>query len=209
MSDLERNARYLDERVEESEAQREARVLALELGLRPISPLAGAHLSTVTAAVRAGRILEIGGGIGTATLWLRRGAPSAELTVLEEQGEWSGIARRALLADGARPGALRFIAGSEAEVLARMSDAAYDLVVIADDAPRFPARLQHALRLAKPGGTILALGAMRGSMLANPARRDPLTAGMRLIIDELETHPDFVASVLPIERGILEIAKLR
>lgn len=206
MSDLERNARYLDERVAESATQREARLTALELGLRPATPLAGSHLASVAASTGAIRILELGGGVGTTTLWLRRGAPEAALTVLEEEGEWSAIARRALLEDGARPAALRFIAGGP-EILARMSDAFYDLVAIADDPIRFAARLRHALRLVRVGGTIVALGALRGSMVADPARRDPITSGMRAIIDELEEHPDFVVAVLPIARGLLQITK--
>lgn len=207
MSDLERNARYLDERVEESAVQLEARRAALELGLRPIPPVAGSLLATLAASVGAMRILELGGGVGTTTLWLRRGAPEASLTVLEEQGDYSAQARRHLLDAGARPAALRFIAGSPA-VLERMSDAYYDLVVLADDPVRFPARLRHALRLARQGGTIAALGALRGSMVADPARRDPITSGMRAIIDELEQHPDFSVAVLPIAGGLLLITKL-
>ncbi|MBN6777635.1 methyltransferase [Pseudoclavibacter alba] len=207
MSDLELNARYLDEQVQESSVQFAARRRALELGFRPVSPLAGRHLAGVAAMCRSRHILEIGGGIGTSALWLRRGAPDANLTILEAGADHAAEARRALLASGARPSQLRIISGADTDVLARMSDAGYDLVVLADDAPRFPARLQHALRLIRNGGTIVALGAMRGSAVASPARRDRLTMDFRDIISELERHPDFVVSILPIEGGILHLTK--
>ncbi len=207
MSALDRVARYLNERTEESDTQARARSLALRKGLAPVSPMGGQVLASLAAMSGAERILELGGGVGTTSLWLRRGAPSAHLTVLEENPERAAQAHALLREDGASSAAIRVIAGGAAEVLPRLSDGGYGLVVLADDPARFATHLAHALRLVAPGGTIIALGALRGGAVADPARRDPVTVAMREIMDELDRHPDFVTGTLPLEGGVLLLTR--
>ena len=207
MSELERNARYVDERIEESPMQLDARTRALEEGLRPVSPATGAHLAFVAAATGARSIIEIGAGVGVATLWLRRGAPSATITAIDDEPEHLAEARRALVAEGARPSSLRLIAGRPLDLLPRMTESGYDLVVIGGELAHVAAHLQHALRLVRPGGTIIALRSLNGGRVADPARRDPVTAGLRALMREFELQPDLAVSLLPLDGGLLQLAK--
>lgn len=207
MTELERNARYIDERIVESPVQLEARSRALEEGVRAVSPAAGAQLAFVAAATGARSIIEIGSGAGVATLWLYRGAPGAIITALDGEPEHLAEARRALVAEGARASQLRLIAGRPLEVLPRMTEAGYDLVVIGGELDHVAAYLQHALRLVRPGGAIIALRALNGGHVANPARRDAITAGLRALIREFDLQPDLAVSILPIDGGVLQVAK--
>lgn len=207
MTELERNARYADERIVETPVQLEARSRALEEGARTVSPTMGAHLAFVAAATGSGRIIEIGAGLGVATLWLHRGAPGSTITALDDEPEHLADARRALLAAGARAANLRLIAGRPLDVLPRMTEGGYDLVVIGGELDHVAAYLQHALRLVRPGGTILALRALNGGRVADPARRDAVTTGLRALIREFERQADLAVSILPIDGGLLQVAK--
>lgn len=207
MSDLERNARYTDERIAEHPAQLEVRAHALEEGLRPISPTVGAHLAFIAASTGARSIIEVGSGAGVATLWLRRGAPNATLTAIDDEPEHLAEARRALLAEGARPTSLRLIAGHPLDLLPRMTESGYDFVIIGGELEHIAAYLQHALRLVRPGGTIVALRALNGGRVADPARRDPVTTGLRALVREFDLQPDLTVSLLPLDGGLLQISK--
>lgn len=207
MSDLERNARYIDERVDESDLQREARQLALEVGLHPLSPAAGAHLAFLAAATGARNVIEVGAGVGVASLWLRRGAATATYTAIDAEPEHLSLAKRFLVAAGARPASLRMIPGRPDDLLPRMTEAGYDLVLLGDDLAHVARHLQHALRLVRPGGTIVVLRALNGGRVADPARRDPVTASLRALIREFDLQPDLVVSILPIDGGMLQITK--
>lgn len=207
MAELERNARYIEERTDESSVQLELRMHALEEGLRPISAATGAHLAFVAASSGARSIIEIGAGVGVATAWLHRGAPRATLTVIDDEPEHLAQARRGLLAEGARAAALRLIAGHSLDLLPRMTESGYDLVVIGGRLDHVAAHLQHALRLVKPGGTIIVLHALNGGRVADPARRDHVTNGLRALIREFELQPDLAVSLLPIDGGLLQVAK--
>lgn len=207
VAELERNARYIDERTEETPVQLELRTHALEEGIRPISAAMGAHLAFIAASSGARRIIEIGAGVGVASLWLHRGAPRATLTVIDEEPEHLSQARRGLIAEGARPADLRTIAGSPLDLLPRMTESGYDLVVIGGRLDHVAAHLQHALRLVRPGGTIIVLHALNGGRVADPARRDPVTSSLRALIREFDLQPDLAVSLLPIDGGLLQVAK--
>ncbi|KAB1655120.1 methyltransferase domain-containing protein [Pseudoclavibacter chungangensis] len=207
MSELDRNARFIEERIDESDIQRDARQHALELGLRPVSAATGAHLAFLAAASGARTIIEVGTGVGVTSLWLRRGAPTATLTAIDDEPEHLALAKRSLLSQGARPATLRMIPGRPADLLPRMTEAGYDLVVLGDDLAHVAAHLQHALRLVRPGGTIVVLNALNGGRVSDPARRDPITSGIRALLREFELQPDLALSVLPGDGGLLQITK--
>lgn len=207
MSELDRNARFVDERIDESDIQRDARQQALEVGLRPISPATGAHLAFLTAATGARTIIEVGAGVGVASLWLRRGAPTAMLTAIDPEPEHLAMAKRSLVASGARPASLRMITGRPGDLLPRMTEAGYDFVLLGDDLAHIAGHLQHGLRLVRPGGTIVVLRALNGSRVADPARRDPVTASLRALIREFDLQPDLSVSVLPLDGGLLQLTK--
>ena len=205
MSDYELSRRYIDEQTDEREEQRHARRIALEHGLPSISPALGAHLAFVAAALGAEQIIEVGSTGGITSTWLHRGAPRAVVTCLDAESEYLAETRQALVAAGHAPARIRCITGEPLRLLPRMSDDSYDLVVIAGDLAHAAGHLQHGLRIVRPGGAILVLDALNGGRVADPARRDPITSSLRALLREFQRQPDLVASVLPIDGGLLQL----
>lgn len=206
MSELELNRRFVNEQAHETREQQIARRYALEAGLPEITPGLGAHLAFIAAATNAQQIIEIGSSGGVSSAWLHRGAPKATMTCLDAEAEYLADARQTLIAAGHAPARIRCIGGDPIQVLPRMSDASYDLVLIQDDPALAAAYLRHALRITRPGGTILLLHALNHGRVADPARRDAVTNSLRAIIREFYRQPDTACAVLPIGSGLLQIS---
>ena len=130
---------------------------------------AGAALRLLAAAAEAKSVVEIGTGAGTSGLWLLRGMPAdGILTTIDVEAEHQrpprgGLRRRPACA----PQRTRVITGRALDVLPRLTDGAYDLVVVDGDKAEYPAYVEHALRLLRPGGVARA----RQHALARPGRR--------------------------------------
>ncbi|VXB44444.1 O-methyltransferase [Pseudoclavibacter sp. 8L] len=208
MSELELSSRYINERIVDDALVRDARQLTLELGLPLPSAATAAHLTFLAAATGASTIIEIGTGAGVLTHAVWRGAPKSTITCIDAEPEYLGHARRLLISAGARGASLRFITGHPQDVLPRMTEGGYDLVVIGGDIAHIGAHLQHGLRLIRPGGTIVALGALNGGKVASPARRDALTSGLRALYSEFDLQEDLRLALLPLDGGILQLTKL-
>lgn len=208
MSEFDLSMRFIDEQIVEQAPQQAARRYALELGLPTISRALGAHLAFVAASTCAQKIIEIGSTGGLSTTWLHRGSPRATITCIDSEPEHLAQTRRALL-DSAHPaGAIRCITGDPHRVLPRMSEDTYDLVLITGPLQHVAAHLQHGLRVVRPGGTILVLNALNHGRVADPARRDPITTSLRLVIREFQRQPDLACAVLPVDGGLLQVTSL-
>lgn len=208
MAEFELSRRFVDERVTESAPQHAARTHALELGLHPVSPAIGAQLAFVAAAGASRRIIEIGSTAGVTSSWLARGASAASFTCIDRESEYLAGTRAALRDCGVASSRIRCITGRPVDVLPRMSEHSYDLVLVADALSHVAAHMQHALRIVRPGGTILLLNALHGSRVADPAKRDPITTALRSMLRELSQQPDLVVSLLPHDGGLLQVAAL-
>ena len=82
---------------------------------------------------RASSILEIGTGAGVCGLWLLTGAPDATLTSIDLEIDYQQHARQSFLDAGVPAARVRLIAGRARDVLPRMNDGAYDLVLVDAD----------------------------------------------------------------------------
>lgn len=197
--------RYLDEQSVETKAQVIARRSALASGQVAISPTLASHLAFLAGAMGVDRVVQIGTTSGQSVCAFHRGAPEATITIIEEDAELLDHERTTLLAAGHASAWIRSIVGSPRVVLPRMSEAEYDLVLIANNLEHVAVHLKHALRLIRPGGSILALNALNAGRVADPTKRDPITSSLRVLLRELERQPDLVCSVLPLDHGILQL----
>ena len=100
-------------------------------------------------------------------------------------------ARASLLSAGNPANQLRLIAGRALDVLPRMNDGAYDLVLVDADTTSLLAYVEHALRIARAGGLVLVPHALWRGKVADPVQRDETVAEFRALlgaIGESETH---------------------
>ncbi|MFC8732273.1 O-methyltransferase [Luteimicrobium sp. NPDC057192] len=195
---------YCEEFVPEDEHQLRARELALELDRPTILPGAGSVLRLLAAALQARSVVEIGTGTGIGALWLLGGMPDdGVLTTIDPEVALQRAAKQILTGAGVRPSRLRAIAGRPADVLPRLADGAYDLVLVAGDVHGYPLAVEEGLRLLRPGGVLAVDAALARDKVANPARRDELTTLVRDVGRTVRDDDRLLPALLPSGDGLL------
>ena len=128
-----------------------------------ISPLQGRLLQVLAAACGARKILEIGALAGYSGIWVARAlAADGKLISLEVSEKHAAVARASLERAGVGDRA-EVRVGPATETLPALADEApFDLVFIDADKPGYPAYLDWALKLTRPGSVIVADNCIRG-----------------------------------------------
>jgi predicted O-methyltransferase YrrM len=195
---------YSESFVPEDDVLLRARERAAELGCPAVLPGVGAVLRVMAAALRAKAVVEVGTGTGVAALWLLRGMPEdGQLTTIDLEVEHQRAARAAFAEAGIRPARTRIIPGRASEVLPRLTDGAYDLVLVAADLHGYPEHVEEALRLLRPGGVLAVDGALHRDRVADPARRDELTTIVREVGRSLRGDERVLPALIPSGDGLL------
>ncbi|WP_193598432.1 O-methyltransferase [Microbacterium sp. YJN-G] len=208
MSEHDANARFARETIVEPAAIARARMHAVELGATPISPEIGAQCAVLAATSAARSIVEIGTGAGVSGLWLLRGAPQAVLTSIDNEPEHLAAARQAF-AEAKIPAAkARFITGRAADVLPRMNEGAYDIVLIDADAENVIEYVEHGLRLVRTGGLVLVPRVLAGGRVADPVQRDAVTSAYRSLVQETQESPAVLAALSTSGEGLLQLSRV-
>ena len=208
MSDNDINWKFANDVVVESEVIARARQHSLELGVTPIDAGVGAQASVIVAATGARKIIEIGTGLGVSGLWLLRGAADAELTSIDSEVDHQQQAKQLFLEAGFLPAKLRLIAGRALDVLPRMNENAYDIVLVDADPGNVIEYVEHGLRLARPVGTVLVPHALWQGKVGNPANRDDVATAFRTLIGEISQSSAVVSALSIVGDGLLQITKL-
>jgi predicted O-methyltransferase YrrM len=208
MSEHEANARFLRESIVEPDAIARARAHAVELGAAPVSAVVGSQIAVLAAATAARSIVEIGTGAGVSGLWLLRGAPQAVLTSIDNEPEHLAAARQAF-SDAKVPSTkARFITGRAADVLPRMNEASYDIVLVDADPENVIDYVSHGLRLVRDGGIVLVPRVLGGGRVADPVQRDEITAAYRSLVQETQESSAVLATVSPAGEGLLQLVSI-
>ncbi|MFJ3381233.1 O-methyltransferase [Curtobacterium sp. NPDC090217] len=208
MSEKESNWKFAEDVVSESEVIARAREHSLELGVEAVAPSIGAQMSVIAAASRATGIIEIGTGLGVSGLYLLGGAPKATLTTIDIEVDHQQYARDAYIAAGTAPSRVRLIPGRANQVLPRMNEASYDVVLVDADPEHVIEYVEHGLRLARLGGTVLVPHALWRGRVADPVKRDRATTDFRLLLTEVSTSGAVISSLSPAGDGLLQMTKV-
>jgi predicted O-methyltransferase YrrM len=162
-------------------------------------------LQLLASATAAKAVMEVGTGTGVSGLWLLGGMPAdGVLTTIDPETEHQRAAREAFAAAGVAHQRTRVIAGRALDVLPRMADGAYDLVVIDADQRDYPEYLEQATRLLRDGGTLVMTWSEKES---DPAARDPETRTLREVGRAVRDHDRFTVTLLPVSEGLLVAVK--
>lgn len=209
MTDIELNWKFADDLVVEGDALAKARQQSHELGVDAIAPSIGAQSAVIAAATGARSILEVGTGAGVSGIWLLTGAPGATLTSIDNEIDHQQHARANFIEAGIPANRVRLITGRAADVLPRMNESSYDIVFIDADPQSVIEYVEHALRLARPGGTVLVAHALWRGRVANPTQRDDVATGFRNLLTEIASSRAVVSALSPVGDGLLQITKVR
>ena len=200
--------RYVEEVTPEGAAAAGARSRAVELDVEAVTPGTGALLATLAAAAGARHVVEIGTGAGVSGSWLLAGMPSdGVLTTIDVDVEHQRSARTAFAEAGVPTSRTRTIGGRALEVLPRLANGAYDLVLLDADVADLQLLVEQAGRLLRSGGTLVVPHALWYDQVADPARRDPATTAMRDVVRSLLDDEGWTTSLLPVGTGVLVAVK--
>ena len=200
---------YVDSWQEDSETIREARERAAELGCPPVSRPAASLLQLLAATVGAQSVVEVGTGAGISGAALLAGmVPTGVLTSIDIEAEHQRVARDTFTALGYDHTRTRLIAGRALDVLPRLSDAAYDIVLVDGDKTEYPAILAQAKRLLRVGGLAVFDNMLWGGRVADAGERDAETVALRDTAAAVRSDDDWLPVLLPVGDGLL-VASLR
>lgn len=199
--------RHVETAVVEDEVLRSARARADDLGVSAVSPSVGAALEFLARVLGARTVVEVGTGGGVSGTSLLRGMrPDGVLTTIDSEPEHQRAARLTFSEAGFASGRVRIINGRALDVLPRLTDAGYDLVLV-DPGPHgrtdHPQYLQDAARLLRPGGVVVLHGVLVGAAVADPARRDAATVALRETARTVADDERWTPLLLPLGDGLL------
>jgi len=198
------NWAYAEDFISEDRALLTARDVADELGCVPVLPGAGRVLQVLARATHARAVVEIGTGAGVSAIYLLRGMdPAGVLTTIDIESEHHKAAKQSLAAAGIPPARVRMIAGRALDVLPRLTDHGYDLVLVDANKADYPAYLEHALRLLRPGGALILDNALWHGRVADPAQRDQETTAIRQTLKAVRDNEDLMPVLVPSGDGLL------
>lgn len=208
MSDQDANWRYATDIVAEPDAIARARAHSLEVGVAPIDPAVGAQIAQLAAIGDARNLVEIGTGAGVSGLWLLHGAQRGILTTIDVEPEHLGLARQSFSDAKVAPARARFITGRATEVLPRMNESAYDIVLVDADVDGVLDYVAHGLRLVRVGGTVLVPRVLGGGKVADPVARDEATTAYRSLLQETRGSSAVLPALSIVGEGLLQLTKL-
>jgi predicted O-methyltransferase YrrM len=166
-------------------------------------PELGALLEALVRATGGRAVLEIGTFVGTSAAWMARAlAPGGRIDTLEADDARADRAE-AFLARAGLGDRVRVHRGPAIETLPRLADGAYDLCYIDADKAGYPAYLEHAVRLVRPGGLILADNVLSGGRVALPDdERGESAAALAAFTLAAIDDPRLITTVLTIGDGV-------
>jgi predicted O-methyltransferase YrrM len=129
--------------------------------------------------------------------------PDGVLTTVDVEPEHQRIARETFSAAEVATSRVRLISGRALEVLPRLTDGAYDLVFCDGDKKEYPDYLEQAIRLLRPGGTVIFNNALWQDRVADPAQRDEETTTVRKLGRALRDDDRFLTGLLASGDGLL------
>ena len=188
----------------------QARARGVELGTTDTTPGSGAFLRYLAFTVKAQAVVEVGTGSGVGSLWLLDGMlESGTLTSIDDEMEHTQIAKLAFADAEISPTRYRLITNSVLDVISKLTDRAYDLVVVRHDPQDLAFVISESHRILRSGGAMVIDSFFGGSKVNDPAQRDPKTVALRdagKIIKNDTEH--WVSTLLPTGDGLLVATKL-
>lgn len=174
-----------------------------QLDAPPVGNAAGATLRLLAATVSARHVVEIGTGAGSSGLWLLQGMPrDGILTSIDVDPEHQRAAKEAYAAAGIPPQRTRVISGDAEKVLSRLTDGAYDLVLVDADKESYPVYVEQAVRLLRTGGVLVLDNMLWHDRVADPASRDEVTTLLRDLGKKLRDDERLLPVLLPVGDGL-------
>ncbi|WP_168198675.1 O-methyltransferase [Nesterenkonia sp. NBAIMH1] len=168
----------------------------------------------LAAAGRAKSIVDVGSGVGLASLALLRGASSSDagrgvvLTGIEADPDCLAASRSLCAQTNLRSARTRFISGRAEDVLPRLASGSYDVVHFHTPAETLERCMEEAVRMLRSGGMLLISDALDSDRLPKPAVRAHSAQTLRTVERRVQDDDRMLSALLPTGTGLLAAVKV-
>lgn len=160
-----------------------------------VSPAQGRMLHLLARMAGARRILEVGTLGGYSTIELARALPAGgELVSLEIDPHHADVARANIAAAGLAD-RCEVVTGPALDSLAAL-DGPFDFVFIDADKENNAAYVEHAIRLSRPGTTIVVDNVIREGNVLDATSMDERIQGTRKLFEAVAANPRLTATAV-------------
>ena len=203
-------AQFADTYMPEDPHQSAARDKGIELGVLDATPGSGAYLKYVASLISAQSVVEIGTGSGVGTLWLLKGVMSSGvITTIDPEVQHIQIAKHVFADADIAPNRYRLITSDYLDVMRKLADRGYDLVVFRGNPEDILDVIDEAHRILRVGGILAIDHFYGGGKVPDPAQRDPKTVALRDAGKFLKSQSDtWSISLNPVGDAVLLATKL-
>lgn len=203
-------ANFSDSYIPEDPHQVAAREKGVELGALDATPGSGAYLKYIASLISAQAVVEIGTGSGVGTLWLLKGViNSGVITTIDPEVQHIQVARQVLNDADIPASKYRLITSDYLDVMRKLADRAYDLVVFRGAPEDILDVIDEAHRILRVGGIFAIDHFYGGGKVPDPAQRDPKTVALRDAGKFLKSQNELWSiSLNPIGDAVLLATKL-
>lgn len=200
---------YCETFIPEDQVLLKARARGVEVGAKNISPGVGAFLHFLAHLISAQSVVEVGTGSGVGSIWLLRGMiESGTLTSIDSEAEHARISKMAFADAEISPQRFRMITNPVMDVMSKLTDRAYDLVVLRNEPEDLSFAIDEAHRILRTGGVLAIDNFFGGGKVSDPAQRDPRTIALRDAGKGIKLATStWVSSLLGVGDGLLVATK--
>lgn len=189
--------------IPEDDFLRELRRAAVAAGLPEIqiAPEQAAFLQLVLRAMRATTIVEVGTLGGYSAIAMARGLPANGRVITHELDERHAAFAREWIARSDQRGKVDVRVGDAAATLGALPAGSADAMFVDADKEGYVAYLEHALRILRPGGVLLADNVLAGGDVVHGD--DATAVAIRRFLAAVRATPALRSVIVPLGDGCL------
>ena len=189
--------------VPEDELLQQLRVAALAAGLPEIhiAPEQAAFLQIALAAARAKVVVEVGTLGGYSAIAMARGLPAEGRVITHEIDAAHADFARSWIERSDQKGKIEVRLGNAHETLPALADGSACAVFLDAEKEGYPAYLEQAMRILRPGGVLLADDVLADGDIADQATDSPSLRGLRTFLERAAATTALRGIVVPLGDG--------
>ena len=162
---------------------------------------AGAFMALLARLMAARRVLELGSGYGYSALWFARALPEDGRVICTDISRDNRELALGYFRTAGQERKIEFHVG-DALSLARTQEGPFDIIFNDIDKHEYPASVDVAMPLLRPGGLFITDNALWSGKVADGAATDATTEAVRAFNRIIHARQDMETVVVPLHDGL-------